>query len=286
MPEMKGIAEMPIYDLSESECRARGLAALYAYPSDGPFVALAVRPDDLLADVARTVERRVFEETFAMDAATMTDEYAAYEQDSIFFLVIERRTGAPAGAARAIDGGGKTLDDAPDAIGVDLGTIAEKHDLLGGRIWDFATLAVLPEYRGGKSTMVSSLLYRAFLNAGRRAGVQHVVAMLDSRAHRGISLIGAPFEPMAGSEPFEYLGSPSTSALYARFADIEPAIAAEGERLSSITPVEGESRARGLRRVLTGRVVSKVAHQVATGEGLDQHVDLPALERRRMRRLR
>jgi len=200
--------------------------------------------------------------------------------------VIERRTGAPAGAARVIDGGGKTLDDAPDVIGVDLSTIAEKHDLLGGKIWDFATLAVLPEYRGGKSTMVSSLLYRAFLNAGRRAGVQHVVAMLDSRAYRGISLIGAPFVPMAGSEPFEYLGSPSTSALYMPFADIEPAIAAEGERLSSAAPVEGESRARSLRRMITHRVVSKVAHQVATGEGLDEHVDLPALERRRMRRWR
>ncbi|MEV6843866.1 hypothetical protein [Actinoplanes sp. NPDC051411] len=275
---------MPNYNLSESEMRMRGLAALYGYPAGGPFIALAVRPDDLLADVARTVERRVFEESFAMDAAVMTEEYAAYEQDSMFFLVIERRTGAPAGAARVIDGGGKTLDDAPDVIGVDLGTIVEKHGLFGGKIWDFATLAVLPEYRGGKSTMVSSLLYRAFLNAGRRAGVQHVVAMLDRRAHRGIALIGAPFEPMAGSEPFEYLGSPSTSALYMRFADIEPAIAAEGERLSNITPVEGESRARGLHRVLTGRIVSKVAHQVATGEGLDEHVDLPALERRRSRR--
>jgi N-acyl-L-homoserine lactone synthetase len=283
---MKGIAAMPIYDLPESECRARGLAALYAYPSDGPFVALAVKPDDLLADVARTVERRVFEESFAMDAAVMTDEYAAYEQDSIFLLVIDRRTGAPAGAARLIDGGGKTLDDAPAAIGVDLGTIAEKHGLFGGRIWDFATLAVLPEYRGGKSTMVSSLLYRAFINAGRRAGVQHVVAMLDSRAYKGIMRIGVPFEPMAGSKPFDYLGSPSTSALYARFADIAPAIAAQGERLSNAEPAEGESRARSLRRLITQRVVSKVAHQVATGEGLDEHVDLPALERRRMRRLR
>lgn len=283
---MKGFARMPNYSLSESECRARGLAALYAYPSDGPFVALAVRPDDLLADVARTVERRVFEESFSLDADVMTAEYAAYERDSIFFLVIERHTGAPAGAARVIDGGGKTLDDAPDAIGVDLSTIVEKHGMFGGKIWDFATLAVLPEYRGGKSTMVSSLLYRAFLNAGRRAEVQHIVAMLDGRAHRGIALIGAPFEPMAGSEPFDYLGSPQTHALYMRFADIQPAIAAEGERLSSLTPVEGESRAGSLRRLLTQRVVSKVAHQVATGEGLDEYVDLPALERRRMRRLR
>jgi hypothetical protein len=275
---------MPIYDLPESEMRKRGAAALYGYPDGGPFIALAVRNDDLLADVARTVERQVFEESFAMDADVMTEEYARYEQDSLFFLVLDRRTMLPAGAARVIDGGGKTLDEAPDVIGVDLSTIVARHRMFDGKIWDFATLAVLPEYRGGKSTMVSSLLYRAFLNAGRRAGVRHVVAMLDSRAHRGIAMIGAPFEPMAGSEPFEYLGSPSTSALYMPFGAIEPAIAAEGERLASIGPVEGESRARELRRLITQQVVSKVAFQVATGEGLDEHVDLPALERRRLRR--
>jgi hypothetical protein len=275
---------MPNYDLSESEMRMRAEAALFGYPAGGPFIALAVRHDDLLADVARTVERKVFEESFALDAALMTAEYTAYEQDSLFFLVLDRRTLLPAGAARVIDGGGKTLDDAPGMIGVDLSTIVATHDMFDGKIWDFATLAVLPEYRGGKSTMVSSLLYRAFLNGGRRAGVRHVVAMLDSRAHRGIAMIGAPFEPMAGSEPFDYLGSPSTSALYMSFGAIEPAIAAEGERLASIGPVEGESRARELRRLITQRVVANVAHQVATGDGLDEHVTLPALERRLRRR--
>jgi hypothetical protein len=219
-----------------------------------------------------------------MDAAVMTAEYAAYEESSLFFLVIDRRSMLPAGAARVIDGGGKTLDEAPDVIGVDLSTIVARHDMFDGKIWDFATLAVLPEYRGGTSTMVSSLLYRAFLNAGRRAGVQHVVAMLDGVAYRGISLIGAPFEPMAGSEPFEYLGSPATSALYMPFGTIEASIAAEGARLANLAPVEGESRARERHRLISQRVVSKVAHQVATGEGLDEHVDLPALERRRIRR--
>jgi hypothetical protein len=275
---------MPNYDLTEAEMRMRGEAALRFFPSSGPFLALAVRHDDLLADLARTVERRVFEESFAMDVDVMTAEYAAYEEASLFFVVIDRATAMPAGAARVIEGGGKTLDDAPDVIGVDLSVIVEQHGMYDGKIWDFATLAVLPEYRGGKSTMVSSLLYRTFINAGRRAEVRHVVAMLDRKAQKGIALIGAPFEPMAGSAPFEYLGSPSTSALYMSFPDIAPAIAAEGERLQKIgSSMHGESRALGLRRMLTQRVVSKVAMQVATGEGLDEHVAMPALERRRQR---
>jgi hypothetical protein len=276
---------MPNYELRESEIRALGAATLDAYPSGGSFVALAVRTDDPLADVARSVERQVFEESFGNDATTMTAEYAAYEKDSLFFLVLDRRTAMPAGAGRVIEGGGKTLDDAPGRIGVDLSTIVAAHGLYEGRIWDFATVAVLPEYRGGRSGLVvSSLLYRTFLNAGRRAGVRHVVTMLDKGAFRSMTLLGAPFEPMAGSAPFEYLGSASTRALYLSFTAIEPSIAEQGERLGRIgSPFHGEIRARGLRRLLTRRIAARISHQVATGAGLDEHVALPALERRRLR---
>jgi hypothetical protein len=276
---------MPNYELRESEIRALGAGALDAYPSGGSFVALAVRTDDPLADVARTVERQVFEESFGNDATTMTAEYAAYEKDSLFFLVLDRRTAMPVGAGRVIEGGGKTLDDAPDRIGVDLSTIVAAHGLHDGKIWDFATVAVLPEYRGGRSGLVvSSLLYRTFLNAGRRAGVHHVVTMLDKGAFRSMTLLGAPFEPMAGSAPFEYLGSASTRALYLSFTAIEPSIAEQGERLGRIgSPFHGEIRARGLRRLLTRRIAARISHQVATGAGLDEHVALPALERRRLR---
>jgi hypothetical protein len=276
---------MPSYQLRESELRVLGAGAADAYPSSGPFVALAVRGDDPLADVARTVERQVFEETFGNDAATMTAEYGPYEKDSLFFLVIDRRTALPAGAARVIEGGGKTLDEAPDRIGIDLSTVVAAHDMYDGRIWDFATLAVLPEYRGGKSALlVSSLLYRTFLNAGRRAGVRHVVMMLDNRAYRGLSLIGAPFVAMAGSEPFEYLGSASTRALYLAFGTVESSIAEQGERLRKLVgSFRGEIRARGLRRLVTRRIAARISHQVATGDGLDEHVALPGLERRRYR---
>jgi hypothetical protein len=276
---------MANYQLPESDIRALTVGALDTYPSRGPFVALAVRTDDPLADVARTVERQVFEESFGNDATTMTAEYGPYEKDSLFFLVLDRRTAMPVGAGRVIEGGGKTLDDAPERIGVDLSAIVATHDLYEGRIWDFATVAVLPEYRGGKSALlVSSLLYRTFLNAGRRAGVRHVVTMLDSRAFRSMTLLGAPVEALAGSAPFEYLGSASTRALYVPFAALVPSIARQSERLAKIgARFQGEIRARGLRRLIIRRLASRVSHQVATGAGLDEHVALPALERRRHR---
>src|ERR1700759_5561079 len=105
---------MATYEARDSEVRALIAGALDAYPSSGPFIALAVRTDDPLADVARTVERQVLEESLGTDAAA---EFGPYEPDSLFFLVLDRRTAMPVGAGRVIDGGGKTLDEAPGRTG-------------------------------------------------------------------------------------------------------------------------------------------------------------------------
>ncbi|GIF00192.1 hypothetical protein [Paractinoplanes rishiriensis] len=275
------------YNLPEGTVRKLVATAFTNHTSTARFVGLAVGPHTPLADVARTVERQVFEETFGMDAAAMSAEYRRYEDDSLFFVVLDRRTGLPAGAARVIDGGGKTLDDAPDCIDVPLSTIVGLHDLHTGRIWDFATLAVLPAYRGVRAGVaVSAMLYRTFLNAGRLAGVRHIVAMLDHRAHRNLKLIGVEFTPMAGSDPVEYLGSSSTEALHVLFDDLEPSIARQCERLRQNTANTGEIDGRGLRRLLTRRTAARVAYQVHSGMGLDEHILLPALDRRRLIRQR
>jgi hypothetical protein len=273
------------YDLDEPAVRQRTAAALAAHADrPGRFLALAVASASPLADVARTVERQVFEESFGNGTATMIDEYRRYENDSLFFLVLDRRTGLPAGAARVIDGGGKTLDDAPGRIDTDLSTIVALHSLHTGRIWDFATLAVLPAYRGGKSGLaVSSLLYRTFLNAGRLAGVRHLVALLDHRAHRNLKLLGVEFVPMAGSDPFEYLGSPATEALYVPFPELIPSITRQAGHLRrSGEAFRGAIRARGLRRWIVRRVAARIAHQVSSGDGLDERIVLPGLDRRQL----
>jgi hypothetical protein len=275
------------YDLDEIAVRRLTAVALTTHADrPGRFLALAVASTSPLADVARTVERQVFEESFGNDSGTMAAEYRRYEDDSLFFLVLDRSTGLPAGAARVIDGGGKTLDDAPARIGTDLSAIVALHGLHTGRIWDFATLAVLAAYRDGRSGLaVSSLLYRTFLNAGRLAGVRHLVAMLDHRAHRNLKLIGVEFTPMAGAEPFEYLGSASTEALVLPFAELIPSIARQSVRLGHLAePFHGSIRARGVRRLITRRIAAKVAHQIATGDNLDESIVLPGLDRRQLMR--
>ncbi|GIF13646.1 hypothetical protein [Actinoplanes teichomyceticus] len=266
------------YALDDDTLRVRCATALGEHPSANRFVAMAVGPDDPMADVARTVERVVFEASFGLDETVMNAEYGPYEQQSIFFLVLDRETGLPAGAGRAIDGGGKTLDDAPELIGRELSEIVRVHGMHEGRIWDYATLAVLPEYRAHRSSLtVSGMLYRTFINAGRRAGVRHVVCMLDQGAYRNLTMLGCRFVPMAGSEPFEYLGSAANRALYIALDDIARSMADEAHRLS----LPEVPDASGRRRPALRRITARLAAQVSSGDDLDPHIVLPGLERRR-----
>ncbi|MEV6600925.1 hypothetical protein AB0M36_29370 [Actinoplanes sp. NPDC051346] len=262
------------YELSPETARRVVTEFLAAHPGRGRFVSAVVGPDAPLADVGRALERQVFEHAFGNDATVMADEYGAYEANSIFFVVLDRRRGVPAGVARMIESTGrgvKTIDDAPRLIGVGTDDILAAHGMDGGRVWDCATLAVLPEYRGGRSSLiVSSLLYRTFLVIGARREVRHAVSMLDRGAYRNIGLMGTPLRPLAGSAPFAYLGSPENRAVYMDFPAIAPAVAAKAaEHRRRARPTLATLRPRGLRRILTHRVAATVSRRVGTGHDLD-----------------
>ncbi len=266
------------YHLDAGEVLRRTADALAAHPGPrgGRFVTFVAGPDQPLADVGRALERRIFEETFGNDAATMAAEYGPYEQRSLFFVVIDRRRGVPAGVGRIIEDDGprvKTLDDAPAHIGRSVPEIMAVHRMTTGRVWDFATVAVLREYRGRASRAVSSLLYRTFLLAGRRAGVRHVVAMLDRRAYRNIRLVGVPVETLAGSGAFSYLGSAENRAIHVEFPLITRAVLDQADRLRRPgAPILGDLPGRGLRRLLIRRAAAGVSRRIGTGERLDQHI--------------
>jgi hypothetical protein len=268
------------YNLDVLEIERVTVEFLAKHPDPaGRFVAVVVGPGHPLADVGRAVERQTFDEAFGNDAATMAAEYGPYESQSLFCLVLDRWRRMPAGVSRIIEGSGggvKTVDDAPAHIGGDPAGILAAHGMTGQKIWDFATVAVLPEYRGDRASLaVSSLLYRTFLVTGRRARVKHVVVMLDRGAYRNMRLLGVEFEPLAGSKPFAYLGSAETRALYVDFEGIAPAIAAQAKRLRRpFGRIAGEIRARGVRRLVIRRIAAGVSRRVSSGKGLDRHIVL------------
>lgn len=266
------------YDLDDAGMRRITAEFLAAHPArTGRFVTAVVGPDNDLARVGRALERRVFEESFGNGADVMAAEYGRYEANSLFFVVIDRRRGVPAGVARMIESNGagvKTIDDAPDHIGVDLDTILAAHGMNGERVWDCATLAVLPEYRGGRSSLlVSSMLYRTFLVIGRRRGVRHAVSMLDRVAYRNIGMIGAPMRTLADSGPFAYLGSAENRAVYMDFPRIEAAVREQAVRMRRASrPTPAALRRSGPRKLLVHRVASQVSTRIGTGKDVDEHI--------------
>jgi hypothetical protein len=267
------------YDLGPSEVLRRTAAFLDRHPEPaGRFLAAVTGPGDPLADVGRTVEREVFEERFGNTTSVMTAEYAAYEADSRFIVVLDRERGLPAGAARMIDGGRhgtKAMHDAPAAIGRSAAEICAAHGMDDDApVREFATVVVLPEYRGKRSALqVSTLLYRAFIRLSTADGVRHVVAMLDRAAYRNVIGLGTPFVAMAGSAPFQYLGSSGTHALYGFLPDFETSIGAQAARLRrSSRPAGAEVRNTDLRKYAVRRVAADVAGRLASGEGLDERI--------------
>jgi N-acyl-L-homoserine lactone synthetase len=265
------------YDLDPAAVQRITTEFLAAYPTGGRFVTAVVGPDSDLAAVGRTLERQVFEETFGNDATVMAAEYGPYEASSLFFVVIDRKRGVPAGVARMIESRGagvKTVDDAPQHIGADVATILAAHGMTGEKVWDCATLAVLPQYRGRRSALlVSTMIYRTFLVMGRRHGVRHAVSMLDRGAYRNLKLIGVPMRTLADSGPFEYLGSAENRAVHMDFPAIEAAVREQAARMRrAARPGLAALRRDGVRKLLTKRVAAGVSLRIGTGKDVDGHI--------------
>ncbi|GAB1691855.1 hypothetical protein [Krasilnikovia sp. M28-CT-15] len=267
------------YDLDDADVRRRVAEFLAAHPGQtSRFISAVVGNDHPLANVGRTVERLTFEEAFGNDTAVMLAEYRPYEDRSLFFVIIDCADGVPAGAGRIVEGTGiglKTVDDAPAHIGVPAEAILAAHGMTGEKAWDYTTVAVLPQYRGGQSQlMVSSLIHRTFLVAGARAGVRHVVTMLDRRAYRNMAMLGINLQPLAGSGPFPYLGSAENRAVYCDFPGLTADIAARGERLLGQRPIGDDAGALALLDQPTRLISAMACEQVGTGKGLDEHIIL------------
>jgi hypothetical protein len=268
------IAKEPItagYDLDPLEIERISVEFLAKHPDPtGQFVSVMIGADHPLAGVARAVERQAL----GAGVSTMNAEYSRYDDKSSFYVVLDRHRGLPAGAGRVIEGRGsavKTIHDANRRIGIDTTGILAAHGLTGKQIWDFATVAVLPEYADGRGRLtVTALLYRTFLVAGARAEIKHVVTTLSDDARRDLLLLGAPVEPLAGAKPY---GDPAAHPLYVSFDALATGIAAQAGRLARpFGPIAGEIETHGLRRLRNRRTAAGISRRVSSGKGLDRQI--------------
>lgn len=218
------------YDLSPEVLRQKTAELLYERPPQGnaPEVYYKLEGADPYADIARTVERQVFEDAFGNTTDKMEGAYGPYEYQSMFFLAVDR-TGdepVPSGTLRIIKNGPRgfmTLNDLAEKNGIEAGRRAEFIEAVRAyhnisdldECWDIGTVAVLDQYRLDHGHLTSVQLYRGMHVAGMTADVKHYFSMIDVDAHRIlVRMLGIPFEPLAGSGPVEYLDSAETYPVY------------------------------------------------------------------------
>jgi hypothetical protein len=219
--------------LASMDHRLRRLMAEQPFTSEDAFGCYFIDDSSPYSDVARGVECAVFQEFFGNEPSIMTEAYAPYEAHSRFLLVVDQASQEPAGALRIIthsENGLKTLNDIEQApLSLPLETVVRFHGISDlDNCWDVGTLAVLKKYRGQTTGhLLSTMLYGLFYAEVCKAGVEHIVTILDKHAYKQLTeLFAIPFGPIADSQPFNYLGSESSRAAYAHVPRIAPAMEA------------------------------------------------------------
>lgn len=192
-----------------------------------------------LDNVARTIERRVFERSFGNDAATMASIYGPYEDASGFFLSVDSETRQPVGALRFIDdsmAGSMTFNDLPP----DATTTSPEEMMLAHGIgsldecWDIGTVAVLPEYRT-RDNGTAIQLYRAMYVSAKQKEIDHLLAIINKNVYTKMTeYLGIPFVPLAGTRSFAYEGSSENVAVHGYVPDFYPKMSRHSRTLKGL----------------------------------------------------
>ena len=253
---------VPKYDLSEIEINSLSTKLFSEQPpvTKDRFVCYALAGNDEFSNLGRSVELGVFSDTFGNDTELMEREYGPYEYASEFFVVMDQRKALPIGALRVIknsESGLKTLNDIQSPpLEIDLEDFKQYHNVDNlDKVWDVGTVAVLQEYRMSamKSQMMSIMLYRAMYVKAVKDNIDHFVAIIDTHAHKGLDMLGVPFVPINGSEPFSYLDSLKSTALYGYVPDFYKTMDERLKRIQDKHPIKSIPLSIALGGLMLGK---------------------------------
>lgn len=240
---------MTITDLAvttEADIRAIAARAVGAH-ADTPFGVYVFDADEHASILGRYVEQQVFAEAFGNSVDLLQFEYGPYEEATAFIVAIDHRRMLPAGAVRLITpsaAGFKSLDDIPACWGLPLEDVllSTALTLPPDRVWDIATLAVAPDYRGkATSGLISLALYRGLCRGTLACGIDWCVTILDSVVLRLLQLtLGKPFTTFQGVEPQEYLGSAASVPVWSNVPRWRQRLAEEDSVMYELMFAESE----------------------------------------------
>lgn len=241
-------------DLVQEELRELARPVLEAAGSPNePFGMYIFGADERESELARYVERVVFDEWYGNSVELLDAEYGPYEASTVFFCVIDQLRALPAGMLRIIlpsSQGFKTLHDIANVWGQPYEDVLARTGLVWdlGRVWDTVTIAVTKDYRG-KATdgLITMSLLQSLAQALLTCGGQILLTILDLHVLDLFQkTVCEPWQRFPGIEPIGYLDSPASVPVFTDFDEYEPRMAA-----TDVATHELIFKARGFEAAMT-----------------------------------
>ncbi len=229
-------------NLRQEELRDRATAVVErAGNPTQPFGAYLFEPTAPESELARHVERVVFDRWFGNSRETLEVEYGPHEEQVFFLCVIDHRRRLPAGMARfgaPSSRRRKSFDDIEAMWGVEVANLelAATKSWSVDDTWDSLTIGVLDEYRG-KATdgLISLALLQTAVRLMRRCAASTAVTIVDLRVLELFqTMLREPYQVFIGLEPRQYLDSPLSVPAMLDLDDWEPRLAAADPGLHAI----------------------------------------------------
>jgi len=179
---------------------------------------LHVNPTGALLEAARDCEADVFWRWYGNTREEIDLEYGPYEDASVFLAVTDS-DGDVVAAMRLLRPGGeaglKTLHDIGGAPWyADGARAAAAAGLTLTSTWEVATVSSRRRL-GSQGLRHSFALYHALGAIARVNAMTDFVAVLDDRVRRLLDSVGLVTRPIPGTRPGPYLGSPSSTPVFA-----------------------------------------------------------------------
>lgn len=214
----------PTYELSDEELQRLTDELIdmrtAEYSPEERFVSVVVNPQDPRSNVARHIERVVFEKRFKNNGAVeLAEAYGPYESASTFFIVLDRQNRRPMSALRVIQNspsGLMALNDLESEFHVSKENAIVMHGMDDlNTVLDIATVARMPDYKTELKAV--TLAYRSMFVWAERHSIEHFVSMIHDGPHKRMTqYFGIPFSPLAGTPPGPYFGSEKTHPVYGK----------------------------------------------------------------------
>jgi hypothetical protein len=198
-------------------------------------------PAERGALLARRLEFDVFNEAFGDPPEMVEAELGAYEDSSLWILVMDHRRVLPAGVMRLIvpsPRGLKSLNDLAPVWGV------PAHEAIGRSgisldplaTWDVSGMAIAREYRGrAMQGMVGMGLYQTLTRAALWCDVRWLVAIFDLPVFRLIRWkLGLIFAGFKGLTAGPYMGSRASIPAWCDLLEAERLLAAADPYLHEV----------------------------------------------------